>query len=338
MYWKHLFRKLSVVFSLFLIIAGCGIKPTTMGYQHRIFMVVDSHLWKELGPQVKEGFERTVYTPHEEKSFYIIPISLAELENRKMRMNIFFMGVADQKDSVTRYIEKSLPENFKQGVSNGEYFYLFQKDFYAADQINLIMYAQNKEAFKEQFSKTIERIYSTFEKKYYARLKKGMLEKDRQEKIEDYLAKNFGWKIQVQHDYFLANQDVEKKYVWLRRMKPDRWISIWKIDADSANFNMDSLVNIRNRMTSAYYEGDVVVDEDRIFREVDFNGQPGIKLDGLWRNDSLMVGGPFRLYALYDPLESGYYMIDIAVMAPGKLKKPYLDQLEVIAHTFEVLK
>jgi len=31
-------------------------------------------------------------------------------------------------------------------------------------------------------------------------------------------------------------------------------------------------------------------------------------------------------------------MIDISVLAPGKLKKPFLDQLEVIAHTFEVVK
>ena len=334
--WKVLFKKLLLAFPLLLVLAACGLKPTTMGYQHRIFMVVDSLLWKDLGPQVKEGFERTIYTPHEEKTFYVIPISLAQLENRKMRMNVFFMGVADQKDSVTRYIEKSLPDNFKQGVRSGEYFYLFQKDFYADDQINLIMYAQTKEAFRDQFQKTIDRIYKAFEKKYYSRLKKGMLKKGRQIKIEEYLSRNFGWKIQVQHDYFLATQDLENKYVWLRRMKPDRWISIWEVKADSANFNLDSLVALRNRMTSIYYEGDVVEQEDRIFREVDFNGRSVKKLDGLWRNDSLMVGGPFRLYALYDPLEALYYMIDIAVMAPGKLKKPYLDQLEVLAHTFEV--
>lgn len=336
MYWKHLFKKTALLLAGLIVLAACGVKPTTMGYQHRIFMVVDSTLWQELGQQVQQGFERVIHTPHEEKTFYVIPIPLKELENRKMRMNVFFMALADEQGPAADYIKKSLPENFKKGAENGEYFYLFQQDFFARDQINLILYAKNKAAFKEQFQKNIDKIYKTFEAKYYARLKQGMFGKNEQEKLEDFLVKNYGWKLRLQHDYFIALQDMENKFVWIRRMKPDRWISIWEVKADSANFNLDSLVNRRNRMAASYYQGDVVEDEDRIFRRVDFNGQPAQKLDGLWRNDSLMVGGPFRLYAVYDPLESLYYMIDIAVMAPGKLKKPYLDQLEVIAHTFEV--
>jgi len=52
----------------------------------------------------------------------------------------------------------------------------------------------------------------------------------------------------------------------------------------------------------------------------------------------LLVGGPFRTYIIHEPQDSLLWFVDIAVMAPGRLKKPYLDQLEVMAHTFEILK
>ncbi len=55
-------------------------------------------------------------------------------------------------------------------------------------------------------------------------------------------------------------------------------------------------------------------------------------------NESLGVGGPFRSYLVFDPEESYLYFLDYTVMAPGKLKKPFLDQLEVIANTFEIVR
>jgi len=340
MFTKAHFKKSAALLALLLLLVclSCNIKQSAMGYQHRIFMVVDSVLWKDLGPQVREGFERTVYTPLTEKTFYIIPIPLKKLSAYKYRMNIFFMGVAGEPNAVDDYLQKILPEEFKKGVDNGGYFYLYQKNLFARDQISLIMYAPNRAAFKERFRKNINKIYRIFEKKYYARLKKSMFDKDEQKKLEQFLVAHYGWKLKIQHDYFLAAQDYDKHYVWLRRMDPDRWISIWQIKADSAMLNMDSLVNVRNRMARWFYGGDKIIKEDSYLQDVDFNGLAAQKLVGLWKNDSLLIGGPCRMYVVPDPLDSVYHLIDIAVMAPEKWKEPYLDQLEVIAHTFEVVK
>ncbi len=320
------------------ILGGCNVKPTTMGYQHRIFVVSDSLLWQQIGPQIEQVFERVIYTPHTEKTFYITPISLQKLNEFKSRMNVFFIGVEEPQSETATYIKKMLPGQFQKGLDDGSYFYLFAKDMFARDQINLVMFAKDTTAFKEQLQKLKDNIYNSFQKKYYARLSQSMFEQGEQEKLERYLGEHYGWKVRMQHDYFIADQNVDAKYVWLRRLHPDRWLSIWQTKADSSLLQKDSLIAIRNRMARQHYQGDVIDPEDLSFRMVDFEGQRAAKLSGLWRNDSLLVGGPFRMYAIYDPLEAQIYFIDLAVMAPGKLKKPFLDQLEVIARSFELVE
>jgi len=335
---NHLFKTAAAVIIVFFIITGCNIKPGTMGLQNRIFVVVDSVLWQELGEQTAQGFERIIFTPHDEKTFSITPVSLDRLSGIKHRMNVFFMGISDEEGEVNEYIKTMMPDNFKQGVETGDYFYLFQNDLFAEPQINLILYSKNRETFKEQFAGSIEKIYQTFNKKYYARLEQSMFERDEQKQLSSFLQEYFGWNLRLQHDYFKATHNLDSRYVWLRRLNPDRSISIWEVKEGPEKFTLESLKAVRNKMAEQYYSKDVIEDEDLYLTDVDFNGQPAQKLTGLWRNDSLLVGGPFRMYVVYDPLKSLHYMIDISVLAPGKLKKPFLDQLEVIAHTFEVVK
>ena len=338
MFSKQVFKftGLTALLLLILGINSCGMKPETMGAQYRIFVVADSLLWEDTGEVVRNTFERILYTPHEEKSFVITRIPLDKLNALNDRMNIFFIGLSGGKGAVDQYLEKYLPSEFKQGVASGKYFYSFNDDMFARDQIGLIMMAPDRASFLNQLEQMQEEIYTTFNKKYYARLEKSIFERDEQKKLQDYLDKHFGWHVRLQQDYFVALQDIDNKFVWLRRIHPNRWISIWETSMPQADFDLDHLKQIRNQMARNYYQGDIVVNEDLSMETVDFNGRPVQKLTGLWQNDSLVVGGPFRLYAVRDTVSKKMRFIDIAVMAPGKLKKPFLDQLEVIAHTFRL--
>lgn len=338
MFSKRVFKFAGLLaLSVLMFGAGsCGMKPGTMGAQHRIFVVADSLLWEETGTAIRNTFERILYTPHEEKSFAITRIPLEELNALNDRMNIVFIGISGGKGAVDQYLEKYMPAEFKQGVAEGRYFYSFNDDMFARDQIGLIMLAPDKASFLNNLSRLGNEIYDTFNNKYYARLQKTMFERDEKKNLQDYLDEYFGWHVRLQQDYFVALQDLDQKFVWLRRIYPNRWISIWETDTTDTELNLDNLKQIRNRMARTYYQGDIVVDEDLSIETVDLNGRPVQKLTGLWQNDSLVVGGPFRLYAWNDQENQKFRFIDIAVMAPGKLKKPFLDQLEVIAHTFSL--
>lgn len=330
---KKAFNILILTFIIFLI--SCDIRPSALGLQQRIFVFADSLLWQEIGADVEETFNDYIYTPRAERSFNVSWEPLRNLKGLQNRMNILFIGTTDQKNLVNDYLLNSIPPEFVESVKEDRSFYFFKDDLFARDQISLFMLAKDSSSFKKNFEQLKINILDQFKTKYYSRLKQGMYEKGEQFGVEEFLTEEYGYKVRVQHDYFLANQSPEEKYIWLRRLDPDRWLSIWQADSSTDTFSYHSLISYRNRMTAKYYDGDYIVEKETKLDTVQFRGAPTIKMTGTWRNDSVLVGGPFRMYVVKNPEENKNYFIDIAVMAPDKSKKPFLDQLEVIASTFQ---
>ena len=350
MFWNRIHKKRIIIKGMAAIaiaglgifgnlsISSCDMRPTTMGYPYRIFIIADSSVWKEVRKPIRDKFEGEILTPGSEKKFTITFVPLNKLNDFKDRMNIFFVGTQNEPGEVNEYLKKVLPDKFKNGVKENHYFYLFQDDLFARQQIGLFMYARDLKTFKYDFKHLQDQIYNTFEKKYYARLEEDMFNQGEQKKIEEYIVENFGVFIRVQHDYFIAIQDKPNNYIWLRRFDPDRWVSIWKIKGDSSMMTFDRLADIRDKYTKKYYQGDYIVRNNSYLTWGQINGQKTYKMVGIWRNDSILIGGPFRTYIVHDAPDSLLYFIDIAVMGPRYLKKPYLDQLEVIAHTFKIVR
>jgi len=334
---KKLFAAvLVIIFGVF--IQSCDVKVGVVGYPQEIFVVADSLLWNEVGPEITEVFETPVYTPIPEPSFSVQWIPLQELNAYKERQNVFLIGIAGDENPTSDYLKSILPAEIQSGVENDRNFHFFSDDLFARGQINLFLYAKDRNTFRQRFDQYKDDIFSEFNKRYSKRLSEDMYKQAEQKELEELIAEKYGWKIRVQHDYFIATQDINAKYIWLRRLDPDRWLSIWEMEGDSSDLTLDALIDTREKILGKYYQGDRVDRDETYLMNVEFKGQTASKVVGIWQNDSLYVGGPFRTYALMDPSNSKIYYIDIAVMAPDKQVKPYLDQLEVIANTFEIAK
>jgi hypothetical protein len=313
---------------------SCDYKPTAIGDDRQIFVFADSLLWLDIKEDIEQTFHKYVYTPRAEKSFIISWRSLNKLNDLKGRRNIFFIGTTKSGSEVNDYLLSFVPQEFINSVNNEESLYFFKDDLFLNQQISMFIIGKNKESLLSNFKQKSSEIFYNFNRKYMARLKDRIYQKGEQFDLEEYLVDNFGYKIRIQHDYFIANQEPKEKFVWLRRVDPDRWISIWKKDWQEVNLSPDSLFSIRNEMTKKYYDGDYIVEDETSITRVPFISADNIKITGTWRNDSLLVGGPFRTYVVPHPEEDAYYFVDIAVMDPTQDKKPFLDQLEVIAGTF----
>mgnify|MGYP005835792963 CR=1 FL=1 len=318
------------------LLYSCDIKVSAFGYPRHILVVADSSLWQEFKGQFLEVFEAPVYMPVTETEFEVEWIPLKKLNEFKNRMNLFFLGVVEEENNVSDYLKQVLPAAFIQGVKDNQYFYLFKDDLFARDQISAFILARDRSSLQNNFEILKDEIYQSFSGRYFARLKREMFDRDEQKNIEKIIYKNFGWSVRVQHDYFIAMQDALERYVWLRRIEPDRWLSMWELEGNESMLQRDSLIAIRNKVLGRNYEGDQVVEEDTYITMTKLSDYPAHKLVGVWRNDSLYVGGPFRMYAIHDPEKSRLYFVDIAVLAPDKAKKPFIDQLEVIANTFRI--
>jgi hypothetical protein len=159
-----------------------------------------------------------------------------------------------------------------------------------------------------------------------------------QKSLQRYVESHFPFTMRIQHDYFIANEDLEKNFVWIRRMDPDRSILVHWLPYDSSIIlNSRWMIDERNRLAKITLSGDVIVEEETKAYATRFKNWKAIKLEGTWRNDSLVVGGPFKNFTFIDSLTNRIYMIDYYVQAIGKRKVLFLDQLTVLVHTFDVL-
>jgi hypothetical protein len=339
-----IFNSIKKLFVLALLIvsgvlySSCDVRVGVVGYPQEIFVVADSLLWLDVGPDITELFETPVYTPIPEPSFVVKWIPLRELNNYKERQNVFLVGIAGDENPTSEYLRSILPSEIQLGAENDQNFHFFSDDLFARGQINLFLYARDKSTFSQRFNQYKDEIFSEFNKRYYKLLSEDMYKQAEQKKLEELVLEKYGWKIRIQHDYFIAREDINTKYLWLRRLDPDRWLSIWEMDGDSSDLSLDAVINAREDVLGKYYQGDRVDRDDTYLMNVEFSGHTASKVVGVWQNDSLYVGGPFRTYAFMDSLSSKIYYVDIAVMSLDKQAKPYLDQLEVIANTFEIAK
>ena len=65
-----------------------------------------------------------------------------------------------------------------------------------------------------------------------------------------------------------------------------------------------------------------------------FLDRPAVITTGLWVDDDIFIGGPFKNYTFYDSASRRIYMIDFAAFDPGKMKIHHMREMDAVAHTF----
>jgi hypothetical protein len=335
---KRAFDAFVVSLLLQIIFSACAYKDSSYGDFEHIIVFADSLIYTHVRPELEQIFDQYVYTPVAEKSFYLELKPLQNLNNFKKYRNLMFIGILDGKDNVSEYISKALGAEVQNEIRDGKIFQIFREDLFAKEQMNIFLTSVDLITLKQNLISTGDAIYKTLEEFYFDRLERLMFVKGEQKIIEDYIAEKLGWRIRVQHDYHVAKESQDGNFVWLRRLNPDRSLFVYRFSADSmVQQESNWLMDIRDSLTTIYFEGDSISKNDTYTVHTQFHGQPALKLVGVWQNHNLYIGGPFRTYAFYDSEQKYTYVIDILVTAPTRRKKPYLDQLEVMANSFQLL-
>lgn len=328
---------LSLIFITFYLTTffGCDYKPASYGDFEKIVVFADSTLYAQVQTELEQTFDQFIYTPHSEKSFYLDLQPLEMLDTYQTRRNILFMGLIDGDDEVSKFINTALSNQIKENIKQGTIFEIFQADLFASEQEVIFLPAVDREMLKSFLSDRKDIIFDRLHKSYFRRMQNAMFLKGEQEIIEEYLVKEYGWKIRVQHDYRIVKEVEDRSFVWFRRLNPDRCLFVYRFPFDNFSDNEKWLYSLRDSLTTVHYEADSIDTEDTYLQNIQFMEKEAQKLTGIWQNHRHYIGGPFRTYVFSDSTEKYAYMIDISVTAPGERKKPYLDQLDIMAHTFE---
>jgi hypothetical protein len=334
---KKVFERLLVILAIVLFLAGCDYKPASFGDFQKIIVYADSMLYKEIQTELEQTFDQFVYTPHLERSFYLDLQPFHTLNTYQTRRNILFVGLLDGKDEVSSFMNSALSAQVKQSISNGRVFEIFQKDIFATEQVVMFFPGTHVDSIKKNLSNRKDIIFNRLDRWYFERLENAMFLKGEQIALEEYLSEKYGWKIRIQHDYELINESEDGNFVWIRRLNPDRSLFVYRFSDQNYDESGDWIYDLRDSLTTVYYEADSILKEDTYLRYMEFQRRSAIKLTGVWQNHKHFIGGPFSTYALHDTTNNYTYIIDLTVTAPGQRKKNLLDQLEVMAHSFKLI-
>jgi hypothetical protein len=324
-----------------LVICGCNHKSYSIGDFESIVVFSDSILYKKTQPVLEKTFDQYIYTPHSEKSFFLNLESIQSLDQLKRRRNLLFVGLLDGEDTVSKYIQKMLSPELQEAIRNGEVFYVFKEDLFATNQMCMILAAADTIQLYQKIDQNHQRIFEILEAYNFRRLSQLLYLHGRQEKLEQYLADSYGYKFKIPSDYHLIKETPDSNFIWLKRLRPDRNLAVYRYRGTDLPTEEKKWFNLRDSLSDEHFQGDRVNREDSYIEQTQFIAQKAVKLVGVWENLDPKVGGPiggpFRSYGIVDTNNKWIYFIDISVTAPGKWKKPFLDQLEVVAASFQVV-
>ncbi len=325
-----------LLLGLALWFGQCGVKPDSQGEFDEIYVFADSLDWLVYEEAIRDIFAKEYRTPVLEPEYLVKWRPFDRFDTYKKFRNIFFLARLNSEEPVSANVKALLSEAIIEGIQKGDYFYIPKKDVWALDQYVLFLVAPTQEGMIQRIYDYGEAIYQDFERSYYQRLKRFVYARYENKELEEYLRTHFPFTIRVQHDYFLADENLEEGYVWLRRLNPDRSLFVhWLPYTEGQEINPRWIIDQRNRLAAKIYEGDVIVEEETFGRRITFKGFPAYRLEGTWKNPKYVIGGPFRNITFIDKGNGLVFMIDYYVQAIGKRKKVFLDQLEIMAYTFQ---
>lgn len=318
---------------------GCFGKPDSAGDGTQLVVVADDVVWHELEESIRRTFEKEIPTPQPEKLFSILHATQENWTDFATQRNLAFVGTLAGQGEISKQVQNMLSEGVRAEVEAGNAFVFPRNDPWAKQQLLLVLAGQTAADLAGKLIDNKDYLYDLFEKRLRARTSQQMYAQFEQTELADKILKKYGWTLRIQHDYFVNTDRAESGFYMLRRSLPgrERWLFVhWIDEANPDDISEDWILQTRDKIGRKFYKNDKINRDPQYlhFEDVNFAGRSAVMLTGLWENDEVQAGGPFRNYTFYDEETQKIFMIDIAVYYPAGRKEPFLRQLDIMAHTF----
>ena len=332
---NHLFSIPVLICFLIIILltSGCQFKPGAKNNLNTVALFADGGAYSASALLLKSALERRIDTPQPETVFSLEHTAWDAFQSRADYANILMVGTLDGNGPVTKFIGGMLDADARQGVENGDFWIFRKQNPWCRNQLLCIIIASNAAELRKRIQSGGDEIFATLNESALVRLKETLYRVNENTGLAGELRDKYGFTLRIQHDYSLAEEDMDNRFLRLRRLYPDRWLTISWTRSDTIT---DSLIAAERRRIGGLFADPVFIYDDynRWYRDED--ARPfDLILRGLWGTERTIGGGPFFICALQAQNERMVYFIDGAVFAPDREKVPLLQQLEVMARTFQ---
>lgn len=343
--------RLIAVCLLGVLISGCDDvdrRPLATGTEGTIAVVADDEVWDgPLGQAVRDELGMRVETfPVAEPAFTLEQFDLTtnDLFERviKKRKYMVFLASLDEDSNVARYIRAGLDSTALSSIEAGTSGIMQRPNAWYRKQLVVYVVGPTAEDLIADIHASGENLRYAFNAATRDRLTERMFSRMRQEELEEVLYKGHSFAVNVQHDYFIA-QDTTN-FIRLRRVLSDTWREFfvyYEENASPDDLTPEWVLARRDSLSETFIRGtfeDSFVEVDRrrpvTSENINFLDRFGYETRGLWHMTGDAMGGPFLNYSFYDEEQRRIYMIDGMVFAPQFNKREFLRQIEAIAYTF----
>jgi hypothetical protein len=343
-------RLLAVVL-LFITISGCDDvdrRPPATGTEGTITVVADTRTWEgPVGQALRDELGKYIGTlPVAEPAFTLEQFDLTtnELFERviQKRKYVVFLASLDENTNVGRYIQTGLDSTAMSSIRAGTSGIMQRPNAWYRKQMVVYAVGPTAESLIADIHDQGENLRYVFNTATRQRLSERMFKRMRQEDIEQQIFDRHGFAVNVQHDYFIAQDTLN--FIRLRRVLSDTWREFFVYyveDADPNDLTPEWVIATRDSLSAKFirgtFEGSFVeIDQRRPItsENIDFLDRFGFETRALWHMTEDAMGGPVLNYSFYDEQQRRIYMIDGMVFAPQFNKREFLRQIEAIAFTF----
>lgn len=343
-------------FLLLFVLAGCGengekksreLLPRATLIPRELLVVMDSAQWKGmLGEAVRDVFTDPIPgLPQAESQFTVRYLQPQDLKGfHKRYPNILFAFTLDNQGRSSKLLQSMFSENALEQIrQDPQKYMLTRQDQFAKGQEVMFLFGETEDQLVNRIYAQKQQLINYFEDIERQRYLKEYANIKASEPLRKALSERYGFTFNFPPGYEIAKQD--SNFVWIRQLDTEIDKSIWATwvpYTDKAMLERDNILALRNSVAKNYIWGSdastfmrLETEIPVVMEEVNFNGEYGVELRGLWRLEKMMMGGPFVGYAFVDEATNRLYYIEGFTYAPGQDKREVVSELDAILRSFK---
>lgn len=216
-----------------------------------------------------------------------------------------------------------------------------KNDFYARPQTIAVVTGSDQQQIGNLISENAEKIISAFQEQEKS-MRRNQISKSL--KRTDSLEEALGLRLNFPSAYRYAAR--EPNFFWMRKdlKNGDMNILAYEVPLQVIDQDTNTIARII-RMRDSISGRKIPVDEGRFITQRDFapylnkvtiNGKEAWETRGLWEVDTDFLAGPFLNYAIRDPENNRYVVVEGFIFSPSIDKRDNMTELEAILQTAQL--
>ena len=300
---------------------GCSTLPRSQGEDNQVVIFASPEDKLQIQPFMNKVFEKIIRTPQQEPEINITWQSPWEIELYKYRPNLIIISLDYPSDSTG----DRLLQRFQSMQSQKDNIFIAE-DLFAQNQQVVSIHAQDAIHFQQIIDENGQWLKKEINTSIGDNIWQHMIEKGKNEALQDSLLSQFNISAFIQADYQLIAQS--QNFLWLGRGYPYRWLTFTSANSSHFLTVADAWKAIERDLGSTMPQInllEILRSEESVFIE----GKSIRVMHGVYEHIESQTGGPFVIYLFDGHVENEVILVSGFVNNPGRKKAPLLRQLEL---------